>query len=93
MAWRRRLLGQVHGAGLETARLLVEADELAIQRIAARTGFSDPERMRRAFLRTFGETPQALERAARARGRGRAGLRFGLPTVAGGGTVICVASD
>ena len=52
---------------VETARLLVEADELPIERIATRTGFSDPERMRRAFLRTFGEPPQALKRAARAR--------------------------
>ena len=52
---------------VETARLLVEADELPIERIAAKTGFSDPERMRRAFLRTLGEPPQALKRAARAR--------------------------
>ena len=52
---------------VETARLLVEADELPIERIAAKTGFTDPERMRRAFLRTFGEPPQALKRAARAR--------------------------
>ena len=52
---------------VEMARLLVEADELPIERIATRTGFSDPERMRRAFLRTFGEPPQALKRAARAR--------------------------
>jgi transcriptional regulator GlxA family with amidase domain len=52
---------------VETARLLVEDDQLPIERIAAKTGFSDPERMRRAFLRTFGEPPQALKRAARAR--------------------------
>jgi transcriptional regulator GlxA family with amidase domain len=52
---------------VETARLLVEAGELPIERIAAKTGFSDPERMRRAFLRTFGEPPQALKRAARGR--------------------------
>jgi len=51
----------------ETARLLVEADKLPIERIASKTGFSDPERMRRAFLRVFGEPPQALKRAARAR--------------------------
>ena len=53
--------------GVETARLLVEADELPIERIASKTGFADPERMRRAFLRTFGEPPQSLKRAARAR--------------------------
>ncbi len=51
----------------ETARILVEADELPIERIASKTGFSDPERMRRAFLRVFGEPPQALKRIARAR--------------------------
>lgn len=52
---------------VETARILVEADDIPIERIADKTGFSDPERMRRAFLRTFGEPPQALKRAARAR--------------------------
>lgn len=52
---------------VETARLLVEADDLPIERIASKTGFADPERMRRAFLRTFGEPPQSLKRAARAR--------------------------
>jgi AraC-like DNA-binding protein len=28
-------------------------------------GFADPERMRRAFLRLFGQPPQALRRASR----------------------------
>lgn len=51
----------------DTARRLVEADRLTIERIASKTGFSDPERMRRAFLRIFGEPPQAIKRAARAR--------------------------
>jgi transcriptional regulator GlxA family with amidase domain len=51
----------------ETARMLVEADTSTIERIASKTGFSDPERMRRAFLRSFGEPPQALKRAARRR--------------------------
>ena len=32
---------------------------------ANNVGFSDPERMRRAFLRLFGQPPQALRRAAR----------------------------
>ena len=52
---------------VETARLLVEADDMPIERIASKTGFADPERTRRAFLRTFGEPPQSLKRAARAR--------------------------
>jgi transcriptional regulator GlxA family with amidase domain len=51
----------------ETARILVEDDKLTIENIATKTGFSDPERMRRAFLRIFGEPPQALKRSARAR--------------------------
>jgi transcriptional regulator GlxA family with amidase domain len=34
--------------------------------IAARTGFGDVERMRRAFLRTYGLPPQTLRRAGRA---------------------------
>jgi transcriptional regulator GlxA family with amidase domain len=51
---------------VETAKVLVEADELSIERIASKTGFHNPERMRRAFLRTLGEPPQAIKRAARA---------------------------
>jgi transcriptional regulator GlxA family with amidase domain len=45
------------------ARLTV--DDLA-ERVAEATGFRDPERMRRAFIRAFGQPPQALRRAARA---------------------------
>nr|WP_244621986.1 helix-turn-helix domain-containing protein [Mesorhizobium albiziae] len=36
-----------------------------IEAIAASVGFADPERMRRAFIRRFGHSPQALRRAAR----------------------------
>jgi transcriptional regulator GlxA family with amidase domain len=32
--------------------------------IARETGFGDRERMRRSFLRTFGESPRALRNAA-----------------------------
>ena len=35
------------------------------RRVAAATGFRDPERMRRAFIRAFGQPPQSLRRAAR----------------------------
>jgi transcriptional regulator GlxA family with amidase domain len=55
---------------LEAARALVEASERPLDAIAAETGFADPERMRRAFLRAFGQPPQALRRAARARAGG-----------------------
>ena len=51
---------------LEAARLRVESSGEPIDRVALAVGFGDPERMRRAFLRAFGQPPQALRRAARA---------------------------
>ncbi|MBS0362512.1 MAG: GlxA family transcriptional regulator [Proteobacteria bacterium] len=50
---------------LEAARARVEGGHEPIDRVAAQAGFGDPERMRRAFLRAFGQPPQALRRAAR----------------------------
>jgi transcriptional regulator GlxA family with amidase domain len=49
----------------EAARVKVEAGREPIEGIAATVGFSDPERMRRVFLRTFGQPPQAMRRLAR----------------------------
>jgi transcriptional regulator GlxA family with amidase domain len=37
----------------------------AIQEIAAKTGFGDPERMRRAFVRLYGAPPAAVRRTLR----------------------------
>jgi transcriptional regulator GlxA family with amidase domain len=51
---------------LETARERVEGSSDPIDKVAETVGFGDPERMRRAFLRAFGQPPQALRRAARA---------------------------
>jgi transcriptional regulator GlxA family with amidase domain len=51
---------------VEAARERIEAGPEPIDRVAERVGFGDPERMRRAFLRAFGQPPQALRRAARA---------------------------
>jgi transcriptional regulator GlxA family with amidase domain len=51
---------------IEVARARVQASSEAIERVAELTGFRDPERMRRAFIRAFGQPPQALRRAARA---------------------------
>lgn len=51
---------------LEAARAHVEDGSDPIDRVAALTGFNDPERMRRAFIRAFGQPPQALRRAVRA---------------------------
>jgi len=50
---------------LEAARERVEAGVEPIDAIATKVGFGDPERMRRAFLRAFGQPPQALRRTAR----------------------------
>lgn len=53
---------------LEAARVRVEESETPIEHIAVAVGFGDPERMRRAFLRAFGQPPQALRRlSARSR--------------------------
>jgi len=51
---------------LEAARAHVEGGSEPIDRLAEITGFRDPERMRRAFIRAFGQPPQSLRRAARA---------------------------
>ena len=50
----------------EAARADIEAGLEPVDSIAEKTGFGDAERMRRAFLRAFGQPPQALRRAARA---------------------------
>jgi transcriptional regulator GlxA family with amidase domain len=50
---------------VEAARERIEAGPEPIDRVAEAAGFRDPERMRRAFLRAFGQPPQALRRAAR----------------------------
>lgn len=50
---------------VEAARLMTEQGRHPIQVVARETGFADPERMRRAFLRAFGQPPQAVRRSAR----------------------------
>lgn len=50
---------------VEAARAEVETGGSNLDQIAHRTGFGDPERMRRAFIRTLGQPPQALRRTAR----------------------------
>jgi transcriptional regulator GlxA family with amidase domain len=51
---------------LDAARGAVESSSRAIDCIARQAGFGDPERMRRAFVRAFGQPPQALRRASKA---------------------------
>ncbi len=50
---------------LESARERVEHSADPIDVVAREAGFGDPERMRRAFVRVFGQPPQALRRLAR----------------------------
>ncbi|MBW7974782.1 GlxA family transcriptional regulator [Bradyrhizobium sp. BR 10289] len=50
---------------VEVARERVQSSGEAIELVARSTGFRDPERMRRAFIRAFGQAPQSLRRTAR----------------------------
>jgi transcriptional regulator GlxA family with amidase domain len=60
----------VENLRLEAARLMVEQGRLPIDVVARETGFADPDRMRRAFLRAFGSPPQAIRRSARGHANG-----------------------
>lgn len=51
---------------VEAARMMMETSRLPIEVIARETGFGDRERMRQAFLRAFGQSPQAIQRASAA---------------------------
>jgi transcriptional regulator GlxA family with amidase domain len=50
---------------VEAARLMMEQGRHPIDTVARETGFADRERMRRAFLRAFGQPPQVIRRNAR----------------------------
>jgi transcriptional regulator GlxA family with amidase domain len=49
---------------IEAARGLLDGGSLQVEDIALEAGFGDAESMRRAFVRTFGQPPQAFRRAA-----------------------------
>jgi transcriptional regulator GlxA family with amidase domain len=51
---------------VESARLMMEQSRHPIDVVAQQTGFADRDRMRRAFLRAFGQPPQVIRRNARA---------------------------
>lgn len=51
---------------VEAARALLDSQPLQVEDVALETGFGDQERMRRAFIRAFGQPPQALRRVKRA---------------------------
>lgn len=48
---------------LEAARVMMEEGRHPMDVIARETGFADRERMRRAFLRAYGQPPQMVRRA------------------------------
>lgn len=50
---------------LEAARAMMEDTSHSIDVVAQQTGFADRDRMRRAFIRAYGQPPQAIRRAAR----------------------------
>lgn len=56
----------VENLRVEAARLMMETGRHSIDVVATDTGFGDRERMRRAFIRAFGQPPQVIQRANRA---------------------------
>jgi len=56
----------VENLRIEAARLIMERSRHPIDVVARQTGFADRDRMRRAFLRAFGQPPQVIRRNARA---------------------------
>ena len=48
---------------VEAARLMLESGRHSLDVVARETGFADRERMRRSFLRAFGQPPQVIKRA------------------------------
>ena len=49
---------------LEKARYLLQQSRLSVEQIADEAGFGDRERMRRSFVRTFGQSPQSVRNTA-----------------------------
>ena len=48
---------------VESARLMMEAGRFSADEIAQKNGFENRDRMRRAFIRAFGKSPQAIQRS------------------------------
>ena len=55
----------VENMRVEAARVMMEQGRHPIDVVADETGFADRERMRRAFLRAYGQPPQTMRRNAR----------------------------
>ena len=54
----------VENLRVEAARVMMEQTRHPIDTVASETGFAGRERMRRAFLRAFGQPPQVIRRNA-----------------------------
>ena len=54
----------VENLRLEAARLMLEQGRLPVETVARTTGFGDRERMRRSFVRAYGQTPQSIRNAS-----------------------------
>jgi transcriptional regulator GlxA family with amidase domain len=50
---------------VEAARLMIEQGRHSIKEVASEAGFENHERMRRAFIRAFGQPPRALQKSGR----------------------------
>ncbi|SON56681.1 Carnitine catabolism transcriptional activator [Hartmannibacter diazotrophicus] len=50
---------------IEVAKSMIDDGRHPIEVVARETGFADRDRMRRAFLRTYGQPPQSLRRSIR----------------------------
>jgi transcriptional regulator GlxA family with amidase domain len=51
---------------VESARLMMEAGRFSAEEIARKNGFGNRERMRRSFVRAFGQPPQTIQRTVNA---------------------------
>lgn len=52
---------------VEASRLMMEDGRFSSDEIAKQNGFGTRERMRRSFLRAFGQSPQAIQRSVRSK--------------------------
>lgn len=50
----------VEALRLEAAKLLIEQSRLPVEDVAREAGFGNRERMRRAFIRAYGEAPRSI---------------------------------
>ena len=51
---------------VESARLMMETGRFSAEEIARKNGFENRERMRRSFVRAFGQSPQTIQRTVSA---------------------------